>query len=257
MSGNGAYPEEMDFSHPEIAIFARSLQATLVREPDPTASEDIVRRLAQEARASAVTASEQARRRPAPSGRAGRSWSRRRLAAVALAVAVLPLLMAGLAVAGVRLPAVAENAFEAVGVDLPNQGRSGSSDDPADADQGTGNDGEPAASPAAEPGSEKAVKGDRRQGNGPPSHSNVGGQGQGQNPGQGNPDSGGKAKGKPAAPPGQTKPKPDHGGGNAGGNSKAIGKTDSTPPGQAKKPAGDGDSASAGGQGKGQAKQKG
>lgn len=254
MSGNGAFPEEMDFSHPEIATFARALQATLVREPDPAASEPMVRRLAEEARASAVTASERAQRRPAPSARAGRGWSRPRLAGLALAVAILPLLTAGLAVAGVRLPAVAENAFEAVGIDLPNQG---SSDDPADANQGSGNDGEPAASPAAEPGSEKAVKGDKRKGNGPPSHSNAGGQGQGQ--GQGNSGSGGKAKGKPAAPPGQTKPKPDHGGGNAGGNGKSVGKG-GTPPGQAEKPVTPGSSGSSGsvgqGQGQGQAKQK-
>ena len=168
---------------------------------------------------------------------------------MALAVAALPLLTAGLAVAGVRLPAVAENAFEAVGIDLPNQGSSGSSDDPADANQGSGNDGEPAASPAAEPGSEKAVKGDKRKGNGPPSHSNAGGQG------QGNSGSGGKAKGKPAAPPGQTKPKPDHGGGNAGGNGKSVGQG-GTPPGQAKKQVTPGSSGS-GGQGQGQAKQKG
>ncbi len=251
MNGNGAFPEEMDFSHPEIASFARSLQATLVREADPVASEDMVRRLAQEARASAVTASERAQRRPTPSARASRGWSRRRLALVALAVAMLPLLTAGLAVAGVRLPALAENAFETVGVELPNQGSSASSDDPADADQGSGNDGEPAASPAAEPGSEKAVKGDRRQGNGPPSHSNAGGKGQGQN--QGNPGSGGKAKGKPAAPPGQTKPKPDHGGGNGQGD-RQDGLDGS---GQAKKPVGDRDSAPAGGQGQGKSKQKG
>ena len=119
MNGNGAYPEEMDFSQPQIATFTRALQATLVREPDPVASAAMVRRLAEEARASAVTASERAQRSPA---QLDPSWSRRRLATVALAVAALPLVTAGLAVAGVRLPAVAENAFEAVGVELPNQG---------------------------------------------------------------------------------------------------------------------------------------
>ena len=43
MSGNGAYPKEMDFSHPEIATFSRAPQATLVREPDPATSEAMVR----------------------------------------------------------------------------------------------------------------------------------------------------------------------------------------------------------------------
>ncbi len=164
MSGNGAYPEEMDFTQPEIATFSRALRATLVREPDPARSVAMVRRLADEARASATVAAERAQRTPTaplPSGR--RASPRRRLALVALAVAMVPLLTAGLAVAGVHLPAAAENAFETVGIDLPNQGDS-SSDDPADHDQGSGNDGEPAASPAAEPGSEKAVKGDKQAG---------------------------------------------------------------------------------------------
>ena len=30
MSGNGAYPEEMDYAQPEIATFSRALRATLV-----------------------------------------------------------------------------------------------------------------------------------------------------------------------------------------------------------------------------------
>lgn len=246
MTGNGAYPDEMDFSHPEIATFSRALQATLIREPDPAASEAMVRRLADEARASATVAAERASRRPTAPLRSGRrSNPRRRLALVALAVALVPLLTACLAVAGVRLPDAAESAFETVGINLPNQGNSGS-DDPADRDQGSGNDGEPAASPAAEPGSDGAVKGDRRQGNGPPSNSNAGGN---QNPGS---SSKSKAKGKPAAPPGQSKPKPPS---NAGGNGNAVGK-DGTPPGQANRPVSPGNSGSAGGQGQGQSKAK-
>ena len=250
MSGNGAYPEEMDFSHPEIASFTRALKATLVREPDPAASEQLVTHLAEEARVSAVIAAQRKQRRPTAPARTTRSWSPRRVAAVALAVAMLPLLTAGLAVAGVRLPAVAENAFQAVGVDLPNQGGSGTSDEPTGADKDSDNNGEPAASPAAQPGSEKAVKGAKRRGNGPPSHSNAGGQG------QKNSGTSGKAKGKPAAPPGQTKPKPHQGGGNAGGNGKSVGQG-GTPPGQAKKPTSPGGSDSAGGPGHGKTKPKG
>jgi hypothetical protein len=244
MSGNGAYPSEMDFSHPEIAGFTRALQATLLREPDPAASTEMVRRLAAEARISS------ANRPTAPIAARSRFSARRRLAAVALAVLALPLLGAGLAVAGVKLPAGAADAFQAVGVDLPNQESSGS-DDPSDADKGKGNDGAPAASPAAEPGSDKAVKGDKRQGNGPPSHSNAGGN---ENPGSGSGSgsgSNGKAKGKPPAPPGQSgvpPPKSNAGGngkGNAGGNSGSA-------PGQANEPAGSGGSGSGGGQGQGQ-----
>lgn len=242
MSGNGAYPEEMDFAQPEIATFSRALRATLVREPDPARSAAIVSRLADEARASATVAAERAQRRPTAPLRSGRRTSpRRRLALVALAVAMLPLLTAALAVAGVHLPAAAGSVFETVGIDLPNQG---GSDDPADDDQGSGNDGEPAASPAAEPGSEKAVKGDRRQGNGPPSHSNAGGN---QNPGS---SSNGKAKGKPAAPPGQSGVQPPKS--NAGGNGKSnAGGNSDTAPGQADKLASPGGGGQGGGQGSG------
>jgi hypothetical protein len=246
MSGNGAYPNEMDFSHPQIQAFSRAVQATLVSEPEPAATEAMVRRLADEARASFAIASERAQRTPTtPLPSKGRSSVRRRLAIVALAVAALPLLTAGLAVAGVKLPDAADDFFEAIGVDLPNQSSAGS-DDPADADQGTGNDGEPAASPAAEPGSDKAVKGDKRRGNGPPDHSNAGG----------NPNPGSSSSNKPAAPPGQTKPKPSGSGGansNAGGNGNAVGK-DGTPPGQANKPASPGGSGSAGSNGQGTGK---
>ena len=247
MSGNGAYPEEMDFSHPDIARFSRAVRATLVTEPDPAASAAMVRRLADEARASAAIAAERAQRRPTSALQPVRRGSvRRRLIAVGLAVAALPLLTAGLAVAGVKLPAAAEDAFDAVGIDLPNQASdsAGPGDSDADQDQGSGNDGAPGASPAAEPGGDKAVKGGKRRGNGPPSHSNAGGN---QNPGSTN----GKAKGKPAAPPGQSKPKPGNsGGGNAGGNGNAVGK-DGTPPGQANKPASPGNSGSGGSQGQG------
>ena len=143
MSGNGAYPEEMDFLHPEIASFTRALQATLVREPDRAASKQMVGHLAEEARVSAVIAAQRKQRHPTAPARTARGWSPRRVVAVALAVAMLPLLTAGLAVAGVRLPAVAENAFQAVGVDLPNQGGSGASDEPTGADKDSDNDGGP------------------------------------------------------------------------------------------------------------------
>jgi hypothetical protein len=249
VSGNGANPEEMDFSHPDIANFSRAVRATLVTEPDPAVSATMVRRLADEARASGAIAAERAQRRPTsalqPTRR--RSSARRRLALIALAIAALPLVTAGLAVAGVKLPAAVDDAFQTVGVDLPNQTDSaGQGDSDADRDQGSGNDGTPGASPAAEPGGDKAVKGGKRRGNGPPDHSNAGG----------NPNPGSSSSNKPAAPPGQTKPKPSGSGGansNAGGNGNAVGK-DGTPPGQANKPASPGGSGSAGSNGQGTGK---
>lgn len=263
MSGNGAYPEEMSFSDPQIATFARAVQATLVREPDPATNDEIVRRLAGEARASYAAAAERARRGTAvpPALKGG---VRRRLAVVVMAVAALPLVTAGLAVAGVKLPDAVDDAFTAVGVDLPNQApdSAGQGDSDADRDQGSGNDGEAGASPAAEPGSDKAVKGGKRRGNGPPDHSNAGGnQNPGQSQGQG---SSGKAKGKPAAPPGQSGNPPPQS--NAGGNGKSnAGGNSGNAPGQANKPASPGGSGSggsgsagsnAGGQGQGQGQGK-
>ncbi|HEX5893844.1 MAG TPA: hypothetical protein VFY33_03365, partial [Solirubrobacterales bacterium] len=43
------------------------------------------------------------------------------VARVGIAVALLPLLLAGLAVAGVTVPDPARSAFETIGVELPNQ----------------------------------------------------------------------------------------------------------------------------------------
>ena len=121
MNGNGAYPEEMDFSHPEIATFARRCRrrwsASRTRSPP--------RHGAPPRRGSARLGRDRVGARPAPappSLQPAPQLVAPAPGAVALAVAMLPLLTAGLAVAGVRLPAVAENAFEAVGVELPNQG---------------------------------------------------------------------------------------------------------------------------------------
>lgn len=252
MSGNGANPPEMDFSEPQIANFTRAVRATLVTEPSPAVTEQMVRRLADEARASATVAAERTQRRPASAVQPARRGGRRRLALVALAVAGLPLLTAGLAVAGVKLPDAAQNAFEAVGIDLPNQSASdgaGSGDSADDADQGSGNDGAPGDSPAAQPGagkSDKAVKGGKRKGKGPPDHSNAGGNA---NPGQSS-GSNGKAKGKPAAPPGQSGTSPPKS--NAGGNGKSnAGGNSGNAPGQANQPASPGNSGSAGSNGQG------
>jgi hypothetical protein len=43
------------------------------------------------------------------------------VARIAIAVAAIPALFAGLAVAGVKLPGPADSAFESVGIELPNQ----------------------------------------------------------------------------------------------------------------------------------------
>lgn len=144
MTGNGAFEDRMDA---ETTIFMRVARVTLPVRPDPQAEADLVRRLAETVRLSDAAA--------APSTESGRVLhqpifrSRRALIArVAVAVALVPAALAGLAFAGVTLPDATRSAFESVGVDLPNQpasdeGEKGSTADDADQQQ----------SPADRPGS--------------------------------------------------------------------------------------------------------
>jgi hypothetical protein len=127
VSGNGAYEGEMN----EIVLFENALRAAVPSRPDPRIGATLVPRLAEVARASTIEAETLARRRPisggAPRGRLARS----RFASVArvgLAVALIPLVLAGLAYAGVTVPGPARTAFDKVGITLPNQ--------PATDDQG-------------------------------------------------------------------------------------------------------------------------
>ena len=54
-----------------------------------------------------------------------------------MAIALLPAVMAGLAFAGVALPEPAREAFERVGIELPNQAPADSSESDSDAKRGT------------------------------------------------------------------------------------------------------------------------
>ncbi len=98
----------------EVALFTTALRAAVPTPPDPRLGANLVPRLAEVARASTIEAETQAtRRRP-----------RSRLALVArvgIAVALIPLVLAGLAFAGVTVPEPARSAFHSVGVTLPNQ----------------------------------------------------------------------------------------------------------------------------------------
>jgi hypothetical protein len=118
--GNGAYEGEMN----DVAMFQSALRLAVPTQPDPALGRDLVPRLAQAARASMVAAETRAARRK----------PRSRLALVArvgIAVALIPLVLAGLAFAGVTVPAPARSAFDSVGITLPNQpaDNSGSSAD--------------------------------------------------------------------------------------------------------------------------------
>ena len=110
MSDNGAYESEMK----DVVVFESALRAAVRTQPDPGLATTLVPRLAAAARASTVEAETTALRRG--------SRSRRALVArVGIAVALIPLVLAGLAFAGVTVPQPARSVFHAVGITLPNQ----------------------------------------------------------------------------------------------------------------------------------------
>ncbi|HZA57899.1 MAG TPA: hypothetical protein VE523_01785, partial [Solirubrobacterales bacterium] len=182
------------------------------------------------------------------------------VARIAVAVALLPLLTAGLAVAGVRLPDAAADAFDSVGVDLPNQaasedsnGTGGSAGDedragarvPGDEDR-AGDSGEatsePGAAGRANADEKRGVDNGEGQGKvpshagdgGPPSHSNAGG-------------SGGDAGNGPPASSNSGGDKAGSSGGQ-GSAVEGVGAKPAAPPGQAHRPADPGNSGSVRGQ---------
>jgi hypothetical protein len=112
VNGNGAYEGEMR----EVALFENALLAAVPTQPDPRLEAALVPRLAEAARASTVEAETR------PIARRPRRRSRRALVArVGIAVAAVPLVLAGLAFAGATVPSAARSAFDSVGITLPNQ----------------------------------------------------------------------------------------------------------------------------------------
>jgi hypothetical protein len=110
VSPNGAYEDEMD----DVALFMNALRAAVPVQPDPELGAGLVPRLAEAARGATIEADTRASRRR-PRSRLGA------LARVGIAVAAVPLVLAGLAFAGVTVPQPARDAFHGVGIDLPNQ----------------------------------------------------------------------------------------------------------------------------------------
>jgi hypothetical protein len=135
----------------EVALFQNALRAAVPSKPDPRLGADLVPRLAQIARESnlgagagtlTATTTATARRR--------QTRPRSRFSMVArggIAVAAVPLVFAGLAFAGVTLPDPARNAFDSVGVTLPNQSENSASDEATQQS--------PPANPAADQASEQ------------------------------------------------------------------------------------------------------
>jgi hypothetical protein len=132
MSGHDAFEEEMNH---DVTRFLEAMRTELPRQLDPRLEADLIGRLAAEARAAHGAAA------AAPTQALPRASRRKRFvlpARIALAAGLGMLAMAGLAVAGVNLPGAVDSAFEAAGVNLPNQ----------DADEATSGEQTPTAVPA-------------------------------------------------------------------------------------------------------------
>src|SRR5262249_39695875 len=99
VSANGASHSEMA----EVELFADALRAAVPSTPSGELAATLVPRLAAAARTSTIEAETRATRRT-QGALMGRLRSRRALAAVVIAVALIPLLVASLAVAGVTVP---------------------------------------------------------------------------------------------------------------------------------------------------------
>lgn len=215
MSDNGAFQGEMSFRHlsPDEervqATFALAARAALIATPDPAIGRYLIPELATAAAAGHRGNVVDAARTPAR-----RRRSRLGLVArIAFAVALVPAAFAGLAVAGVNLPQSAQDAFNSVGIDLPNQTDSDNSASSEEQAPGIREDIKSTGIKGAGSGKDKSNPArDRGRGNGA--------QGRG------------RALGKRGLAPGHTG---THGNGSQGnGNGKAVGKTSGTPPGQTK-----------------------
>ena len=192
----------------KVAAFVRALPAAVTAAPDPVLSRALVPRLAEAARRSAA---ETEARAPATTAFGRRRPSSRRtlVARVAVAVALIPACMAGLAFAGVTLPEPARQAFEDLGVTLPNQ-PSDDSTPSSESEQGKGS-------------SETAPNGKAKGKNGKPgSNGRHKGKALGHGKGQGNGNGGsqGNAGGNSGNAPGHT--------GTRGASGSAHGKSSSS-----------------------------
>ena len=250
MSGNGAFEDEMDFLRrtqqpdDELAAFAQAVRSTLVEPADPATAALLVPRLAETARESAPT------RPVAPAAltvRSRRRWAT--VVRVAVAVAAIPILFAGIAFAGVRLPGPADSVFETVGVELPNQAADHESSE-SSASSESSDDSVSDQSGGSEPGVKGEGSAAEQRGHGKEKSNKARDRGRGQGA-QGK----GRALGKRGLAPGDAnghaKSKGSAGG---GGGSDGSGGTESTPPGQAKKDYFPGKSASPRGKAKGLSK---
>ncbi len=227
----GRAPEGSEFV--EVAEFAQAVRQTLPASAED--GSDMVRQLAEAARTASPNDAVETTPIAIPTRARRFRLLPPRLVAVARVTAVLalvPLLFAGLAIAGVSLPEPARKAFEVVGVDLPNQ----PADDGQESEQsGAANEtgrksGDDDASAASEGKAQKekaqGSEADKRgHGTEKANPARAGGRANGEQ-GQG------RALGKRGLAPGQLEP-PGQAKKDAG---NVNGKSDATPPGQSSKP---------------------
>jgi hypothetical protein len=236
MSENGASPNEMR----EVELFEDALRAAVPTVPSNELTTAIVPKLAAAARTATIEAEARpSRRQAAPPG----ARSRRGLVArVAIAIALIPLLLAGLAVAGVKVPAPARDAFDSVGIKLPNQSAdhggepgNGQKESPATTGQGGGNEvsGDAHAKPKGEQGNSTAAHEHARK-----QHQKAQGKAKGHENGKAVGLNGSTPPGQAKTPPGQAKTPPGQEKSPPGQEETAPGQTKKTSPGETKTPPG-------------------
>jgi hypothetical protein len=238
MSGNGASPDEMN----EVAVFTDALRAAVPAQPNRHLTAAIVPRLAATARSSTIEAETRTNRRTQGLS-SGRPRSRRALVArVVVAVALIPLLLTGLAFAGVTVPGPARDAFHSIGITLPHQ-PSDRHRAPAPTGKGsestTGPQGGNGASNAAQAkpegkrGNSGAVHDHARK-----QHEKARGEAKGHDRGKGVGLNESTPPGQAKSPPGQTKTPPGQAKQTQSGRTKTAPGQAKIPPGQAKVPPG-------------------
>jgi hypothetical protein len=193
----------------ELEAFVFALRSRLPEQPNAALEAGLIPRLAEAAAASSRRAAQDATTPITPVARPA-SW-RPRLALLGAAAVLLPALLAGLAFAGVSLPDGVDEAFEAAGIDLPNQAADG--DGAAAGPKGSHHAaGVPNSASKSEPNSEN--------GNGKPGAANKHSHGKAhEHHSQGNGPSGATPPGQGGTPPGQGGVPPGNGGVPPGGGS--------------------------------------
>jgi hypothetical protein len=226
LAGRG--PASGDPRLEEVATFVRALSATVPEpapEPDP-ALISLIARLAETGPTRSTLTAEATQATPAPARRRSRLGL---VAKLGVAAASIPVLFAGLAVAGVTLPGPAQDAFEEVGIELPNQ----PGDDSDNGGSGSGEDaGQPAKQRGSSNGKGEATRRSRRQAHGPSRSARPNPPGKAVRRGPN--DSPGTPRGKPeGSPGGGSSGGTGTGGGGSGGSSsggsgqgKAVGQGD-------------------------------